>query len=141
MENQLLEVPDTNDLKNPPPEPGGWSFEIAGECLKIGDSQWSDEQRSKGITVGCVYLTSTDEEMVLDELGRAGGSPGKALAFQARRSISTIDGKKIRHVDKVFIWEALGPLGRGMCQMALQRANSPSEEAAKRFTASFRVTA
>ena len=142
MENpEVLEVPDANDLKNPPPEPAGWSFDIAGECLRPGDEQWTDAQRSKGIKVGCVYLSSTDEEQVLDELGRAGGSSGKALAFQARRSLSTIDGKKIRHDLKAFVWEALGPLGRGMCQMALQRANSPSEEAAKRFTSSFRVTA
>ena len=138
---ELLETPDTDDLKNPPPEPGGWSFVVPGECLKVGDAMWSDEQRARGIEVRCVYSSSTDEEQVLDEISRAGGSAGKAMPFQARLSISAIDGKKIRHVDKVFVWEALGPMGRGMVQMAWHRANTASEEASKKFAASFRVTA
>ena len=138
---ERIESPNTDDLKNPPPEPGGWSFTIPGECLKIGDPTWSDEQRAKGISVRCVYMTSSEEEQVLDEISRAGGSTAKAMPFQARRSISTIDGKKVGHLDKVMFWEAFGPMGRGMVQMAWQRANQASEEASKKFVASFRVTA
>lgn len=141
MAKEQLEVPDTNDLanENPDAELPGWGFDIPGECLKVKDPQWSEKQRRDGISVRCVFLSSTDEEQVLDELARAGGSGGRAQLIQARRSLVSIDGKKIPYLEKASVWESLGPMGRGLCVVALQRALAPSEKAGKQFNDSFRV--
>ena len=127
-------VPQASALTRP-----GYGFKIPGVCLEPGAPLWSDAQRRDGIWLEMVYLTPSEEEDAIN-VAVSNGKIGSAPFLQMRRSLWAIDGAKINHADREFVWKYLGVQGRQLAQVGFQMANTPSAEVREVMAASFRVT-
>ena len=122
----------------------GWCFLVPGSCLKPagaflgGTDPWSAEQRANGVVVGCVFLTSSEEEDMLVELQKSGRIATIGSA-QVKKALASIDGKPIPHLEKRNVWEALGSQGRSIAMSMFQKATSPAKEEQDAVEESFRL--
>lgn len=116
----------------------GWEFLIPGELLLAGSPIWSDEDREKGITVRCVYLTLSDKVLAA-RMAQAAGAPQAATIYGPILAIDEINGKKVRREDKEPIANALGT-GLDLLVDAYARATRISDAGGLAYRESFRLT-
>lgn len=133
----------------------GYEIRIPGECLKIGSSHWTPEQRANGVWVKMVFLTSSEEESVLLEAARVGAALSTTIHVRSSlaaiaTSVASQGDDDTRHepgtyapvkeLDRRGLWEELGAQGRNLCFYAFGQANNPDEKSRSAATQSFRLT-
>lgn len=87
------------------------------------------------VELWCQSLSTTDELDALEGVTQQIAAP-YALA---KHCLFAVEGKPIPPDMKEFIWEAIGPVGRQLCIMAMQSLGNVSESAMGKYQSSFTV--
>ena len=135
---ERLELPPQNDLLRPVSGREGWTFEIPGTLVKQSHPMWTDAQKHGKITIEGVALTSSEEKRIAVA---ASSEPGSATLRGVMATLYAIDGKKIDHMDRENVWEALGSRGRPLYARFYQKFYSVEDEELAAIGKTFRVSA